>query len=193
MKRTSVGLSLMFSICACVLLSGCAGDDRGEAPEVTFISAEKAAELWETAESREPVGERAVEQLPDEYGTTVVSRQAFRLGFPGRGPITLARCCSGSCVLTEGSTLSDCKTSGCEPSSDGCSPFGRQDSFLSNSSVWCGTVWWYDSTAVFPLKLNTGMGRSTAVYAVSTSLLRASKDRMMTRDDHSGTRGGSNL
>lgn len=121
MRANESGFRVVMLACACALLFGCTAPER-EAPKVTFISPAEAAELWEASESQEPVGEPFVEEYVDDVGATIVCRQAFLLRMPGGGgPVTSVSCCTGRCVLTEGSTFDDCVTSGCTSSGSTCS------------------------------------------------------------------------
>ncbi len=116
------GTRILLLACACALAWSCAEQDVPEVPPVTFLSQERIAELWESAEYREPVGEPSVQELADSTGTTVVCTQAFTLRrTQPLPPVTLLSCCTGRCKLKPGSTFGDCQTSGCQRSGTSCS------------------------------------------------------------------------
>ena len=70
MRANKSGVRVVMLVCACAILFGCPAPapeapepeaPEPEAPEVTFVSPAEAAELWEAAESRQPVGDPFVE------------------------------------------------------------------------------------------------------------------------------------
>jgi hypothetical protein len=94
-----------------------------QTPQVRTLSDQEAADLWNRAESREPVGEPAVRTIRSETGTTVVTTQIYLLRMAGGRPGgQLVTACTGSCLLKPGGTFDDCKSSGCFRSANSCTP-----------------------------------------------------------------------
>jgi hypothetical protein len=103
-------------------LSGCA--KKQPDPQVRLLSEQEAADLWNKAESRQPVGEAMVRRFPGEAGTHVTTTQAYALRMAnGGGAGSLVTVCGGYCqVTTQGGTTAGCQTSGCVPSGHSCTP-----------------------------------------------------------------------
>jgi hypothetical protein len=107
-------------ISSVLVWAGCRG---AQAPEIRALSEQEVADLWRQAESREPVGDPLVQQIPTDTGATVITTQVFMLRRAGGGPSTqVILGCGGSCTLTPGGTFEGCKTSGCLASGDSCTP-----------------------------------------------------------------------
>lgn len=119
MNASKRGVSISILVCVSALLWSCGPPNSSE---VSVVPAEKAKMLWETAETREPVGEPIVNEFPNEDGVIVLCRQAFRLGFSGRPSLIAVRCCTGSCSRTqnEDGTQDECVTSGCRTGGETC-------------------------------------------------------------------------
>lgn len=106
--------------CAAVLSGSCT---RADTPQIRMLSEQEAADLWNSAESREPIGEATVRSFPDEGGVvTVITSQMYMLRMADGGSGQTVTSCSGSCILTPGSTFEDCKTSGCLSTGTSCTP-----------------------------------------------------------------------
>lgn len=111
-------LTTVILVCVAVLYTSCA--IRKEAPQIRLLTEQEANDLWDKAESREPVGEPVVKTTSDETGTKVTSTQVYMLRMAGGGGSTgLGAVCGGSC---SGGIGSECKTSGCMPTGRGCTP-----------------------------------------------------------------------
>ena len=118
--------------CAFLFLSGC---EKQKAPNVKILSEQEASDLWKRAESHAPVGELVVRKHRGDGGTIKTATQVYRLKMQaGKPGVSVAASCSGSCKLTPGGTFDDCKTSGCEPSGNSCTPLSCSGTCqLSNS------------------------------------------------------------
>lgn len=111
-------LTTVILVCVAVLNTSCAM--KKEAPQIRLLSEQEADDLWNKAESREPVGEPVVKTTQDKTGTTVTSTQVYMLRMLGGGGSTaLGAVCGGSC---KGGIGPECKTSGCMPAGRSCTP-----------------------------------------------------------------------
>jgi len=114
-------LTLVTLVCVVILLVGCA--KKQPAPQLRVLSEQEAADLWNKAESREPVGDPVVKTIQGDNGTTVTTSQAYMLRRAGGGgPGGLVTVCGGSCTLNPGGTFGGCQTSGCFPAGNTCTP-----------------------------------------------------------------------
>ena len=104
---------------AVILLTGCA---KEQATQIKVLSEQETADLWAKAESNQPIGKPVARTILGETGTTVVTSQAYMLRMPGGGATGVVTVCGFSCIAPAGSKPSDCKTSGCEPSGNSCTP-----------------------------------------------------------------------
>lgn len=123
MTRSTMRLAQ--SLCALLLVPvvACSSADGADDVEPVAMSDAEALNLVENAKIREPIGEKVVtlREVGDQVQVTCSQQMQLRLapgGPGGGGPLN----CGGSCKLTAGSKLSDCKTSGCTRSGNSCTP-----------------------------------------------------------------------
>lgn len=112
-------LTTVIIVCIAVLSAGCA---KEKVTQIKVLSEQEAADLWSRAESNQPIGKAVVRRIPGETGTTVVTTQAYMLRMQGGGSTGVVTACGFSCIAPAGTSPGDCKTSGCEPSGNSCTP-----------------------------------------------------------------------
>ena len=117
---TNAHAPIVLLVCAIVLSGSC---KRAEPPQIRMLSEQEAADLWNRAESHQPMGEAVVRRFQEEGGVvTVLTSQAFMLRMGGGGTGQTVTSCSGSCILNPGATFGDCQTSGCLSTGKSCTP-----------------------------------------------------------------------
>lgn len=123
MIRSTTRLAQILSALLLVPAVGCSSADGLDGIEPVAMSDAEALNLVQNATIREPIGEKVVtlREVGDQVQVTCSQQTYLRLapgGPGGGGPLN----CGGSCKLTAGSKLSDCKTSGCTRSGNSCTP-----------------------------------------------------------------------
>ncbi len=114
MIRSTVRFAQLFSALLLFPVVACSSAEGSDNAEPVAMSDAEALNLVENATIREPIGEKVVSlrEVGDQVQVTCSQQMYLRLapgGPGGGGPLN----CGGSCKLTAGSKLSDCKTSGC--------------------------------------------------------------------------------
>lgn len=108
------------------LLSTACTPRQAKVPQIRILTDQEAIDLWNRAESREPVGEPVVQEFKkdtkDEKCTEVITTQVYMLRMPGGGSNGLGISCGGNCIATGDGTPADCKTSGCFHKGGSCTP-----------------------------------------------------------------------
>lgn len=120
MDKKSGRLITAILFCTAVLTAGCA---HKQVVQMHALSDQEAADLWTRAETKEPVGKAVVRMDTGSDGVTTVSTtQTYALRMIGGGSNGLATVCGYSCTPRPGSGPGSCKTSGCLPSGNSCTP-----------------------------------------------------------------------
>ena len=119
----TIACRLVTLIIGCLVVVSSGSCKRAETRQIRIVSGQEAADLWDRAQTREPVGQAITRTFREEGGVlTVVTSQTYMLRMAGGETGGTVSSCSASCILNPGATFDDCKTSGCLSTGKTCTP-----------------------------------------------------------------------
>lgn len=130
-------ITTLFALILGMFLTGC--ERPASAPRVELLSPTETAELLKSATSVEPVGEAVVTISSTDDTTTVAATQIFSFRLNDDSGGQTGRSCMGSCKVVGPGGLDGCITSGCMPTSTGCTPLKCSGNCSLSSSCSAGT------------------------------------------------------